>query len=187
MARPPGQHLGMFMGGVVVEDDVDRLVGRNLALNSVEKADEFDMAVALHAAADDGAVEHAEGGKQGGGAVPLIIVRHGLTTPRLDRQPGLGAIQRLDLAFFIDRQHHGMGRRIDIEPDDVGELVGKAGIARALEGAQPALSTSSLMLSGSMSIRRPMRWCCRSMKKARSKRWIAPNPGCRSSRGVVRP
>ena len=53
----------MLVSGVVVEDDVDRLVGGNLALDSVEKADEFDMAVALHAAADDGAVEHAESGE----------------------------------------------------------------------------------------------------------------------------
>ena len=45
---------------------MDRLVGGNLALDSVEKADAFDVAVALHAAADDSAVEHAEGGEQGG-------------------------------------------------------------------------------------------------------------------------
>jgi hypothetical protein len=61
-------------GGVVVEDDVDRLVGRNLALDSVRKANEFDMAVALHAAADDSVVEHAEGGEQGGGAMPLVVM-----------------------------------------------------------------------------------------------------------------
>ena len=72
------------MGGVVVEDDVDRLVGGNLALDSVEKADEFDVAVVLHAAADDGAVEHAEGGEQGGGAVPLVVMGHGLAAPGLD-------------------------------------------------------------------------------------------------------
>jgi hypothetical protein len=30
-----------------------------------------------------------------------------------------------------------MGRRIDIEPNNISELVGKAGVARALEGAQP--------------------------------------------------
>src|SRR6516164_7702866 len=41
--------------------------------------------------------------------------------------------------------------------------------------------------SGSMSIRRPMRWCCRSMKKARSKRSTAPSPGCRSNPDAVRP
>jgi hypothetical protein len=71
MARQPSQHLGMFMGGVVIEDDVDRLVGGNLAFNGIEKADEFDMAVALHAAADDVAVEHAEGGEQPGR--PLVL------------------------------------------------------------------------------------------------------------------
>ena len=55
----------MLVGGVVVENDMDRLVGGKLALDSVEKADEFDVAVALHTAADDGAVEHAEDGEQG--------------------------------------------------------------------------------------------------------------------------
>ena len=72
----------------------------------------------------------------GGGAVALVIVRHGLAAPGLDRQSGLGAVACLDLAFFIHRQHHGVRRGIEIEPDDVGELDGKAGIARALEGAQ---------------------------------------------------
>jgi hypothetical protein len=45
--------------------------------------------VTLHAAADDGAVEHAERREQGGGAVPLVIVRHGLAAAGLDRQSGL--------------------------------------------------------------------------------------------------
>ena len=59
------------MGGVVVENGMDRLVGRDLAFDGIEKADEFEVAVALHAAANDGAVEHAEGREQGGGTVPL--------------------------------------------------------------------------------------------------------------------
>ena len=56
--------------------------GGDFALDGVVEADEF--AVALHAAADDGAVEHAERGEQGGRAVPLVIVGHSLTTPRLN-------------------------------------------------------------------------------------------------------
>ncbi len=52
----------MLVGGVIVEDDVDRLVGVNLALDSVEKADEFDMAVALHAAAESGGARAVRGG-----------------------------------------------------------------------------------------------------------------------------
>src|ERR1700741_5553598 len=88
MARQPGQHFRMFVGGIVVEDDVDRLVGSNPALDSVEKADEFDMAGALPAAADDGAVERAECRELGGGAVPLVVMRHGLAPSGLERQPG---------------------------------------------------------------------------------------------------
>jgi hypothetical protein len=38
---------------------------------------------------------------------------HGLATPGLDRLSGLGAVERLDLALFVDRQHHRMGRRVD--------------------------------------------------------------------------
>jgi hypothetical protein len=39
----------------------------------------------------------------------------------------LGAVERLDLALLIEREHHRMGRRIDIEPDDVSELGLEAG------------------------------------------------------------
>src|SRR5204863_5458815 len=45
MARPPGQHLGMFMGGIVVEHGVDHLAGGHLALDSIEEVDEFEVAV----------------------------------------------------------------------------------------------------------------------------------------------
>jgi len=54
---------------------------------------------------------------------------------RMARQPSqhLGvnhrAVEDLDLALFVNRQHDRMGRRIEVEPDDVGELGGKAGIA----------------------------------------------------------
>src|SRR6266566_4512041 len=46
-------------------------------------------------------------------------------------------VEGLDLALFVNRQQDRMGRWIDVEPNDVGELGGKAGIARAFEGAQP--------------------------------------------------
>ena len=58
----------MFVRGVVVEHRMDHLAGGDLALDGIEKASEFEMAVALHAAADRRAVEHAERGEQRGGA-----------------------------------------------------------------------------------------------------------------------
>src|SRR6202035_5238977 len=76
MPREPGPHLGMLMGGVIVEDDVNVLSSRNLRFDGVEEADELLVPVALHVTADDGAVEHVEGGKQGRSAVPFVIVGH---------------------------------------------------------------------------------------------------------------
>ena len=64
VAIEPGAHLRMLVGGVVVEDHVDALARRELPLDSVEEADELLMAVALHVAADHGAIEHVERGEQ---------------------------------------------------------------------------------------------------------------------------
>jgi hypothetical protein len=84
-------------------------------LHGIEKTDELERPVALHAAPDDRPVEYAERGEQGGGAVALVVVCHGLAAPGLDCQSGLGAVERLDLAFLVEREHHGMGRRIEIK------------------------------------------------------------------------
>src|SRR5579872_6655145 len=74
MARQPLPHGGMLMGGVIVEDRMDGLACRDLALDGVEKADELLMPVALHVAADDGSVEHVHRGEQGRRPVPLVVV-----------------------------------------------------------------------------------------------------------------
>ena len=105
MALEPGTDLRVLVGGVVVEDDVDDLAGRHLGLDGVEEADELLMPVALHAAADDLALEHVERGEQGRRAVALVVVGHGAAAALLQRQAGLGAVERLDLALLVDRQH----------------------------------------------------------------------------------
>ena len=114
---------------------MDRLVGRHHAVDGIEEADEFLMGMALHATAEDDAIERVEGGKQGGRAVALVVMRHGPALAGLERQTRLGAIERLDLGFLVDRQHHGMGRRVHIEADNVLDLFSKGGVCGALEGA----------------------------------------------------
>ena len=119
MACEPVAHLGVLMGSIVVEDHMDRLVGRHLALDSIEKADEFLVPVALHAASDDLAVQDVEGGEQGGGAMALVVVGHGGAASLLHRQAGLGAIEGLDLALLVEAEHDGVGRRIHMKTDDL--------------------------------------------------------------------
>jgi hypothetical protein len=57
----------------------------------------------------------------------------------------------------------------------------RAGSAPSNARAIPALPPSSPTLSGSTSIRRPMRSCCRLTKRARSRPSTTPNPDCRSN------
>ena len=137
MPFEPGVDLGVLVRGVVVEHDVDQLAGGHVALDPVEEADEFLVAVALHALPDHGAVEHVERGEQGGGAVALVVMGHGRQPALLHRQPRLGPIQRLDLGLLVDREHDGMRRRVDVQPDDGAQLLGKARVVGELEALHP--------------------------------------------------
>lgn len=82
MSCQPGADLRLLMGRVVVENDVDCLILRQLRLNHVEETDELLMPATLHVAADHRAVENIEGSKQGGGPVALVIMGH-LAIPAL--------------------------------------------------------------------------------------------------------
>ena len=123
----------MFVGRIVVDDGVDRFSCRHLRLDGIEEADELLVPVALHVAPDDRAVEDVKGSEQRRRTVALVVVGHGPGAALLHRQTGLGAVERLDLALLIHREHDGVGGRIDIKADDVPELVGKLRVVRQLE------------------------------------------------------
>ena len=145
MAIEPSSHLGMLVGSVVVEDDVDGLADRRFGLDGVEEADEFLVTMALHVPTNDGAVEHVEGGKQGGCAVALVVMGHGAEPSLLHRQAGLGTVERLDLALLVDRQHDGVGRRVDVEADDIAQLVNEQRVVGELE-LPPAVGLQAVRL-----------------------------------------
>ena len=98
----------------------------------LDRIQEAPVAVALHVAADDGPVEDVERSKQGRGAMALVVVRHGAEPALLQRQARQGAIESLDLALRVERKHDGLGRRIDIEPNHVVQLVDEVRIVREL-------------------------------------------------------
>lgn len=76
MTGEPLADLFMLVGAVIVEDDMDDLAGRDVALDHVQETQELLVPMALHVAADHGAVEHIEGGKQRRGTMALVIVGH---------------------------------------------------------------------------------------------------------------
>ena len=67
----------------------------------------------------------------------LVVVGHGAEPPLLHRQAGLCAVERLDLALLVDREHDGVRRRVEIEPDHVAQLLDEPRIVRELELPDP--------------------------------------------------
>jgi hypothetical protein len=64
---------------------VDHYAHRDLFLDRVEEVDELLVAVALHVAADDSAVEDVESCEQRRGAVTFVVVHHRPGAARLHR------------------------------------------------------------------------------------------------------
>src|SRR5207249_2533127 len=107
--------LGVLVGGIIVEDHMDRLVGRHFALDGIEKADKFLMPVALHAAADDLALQDIESGEQGGGAVALVVVGSSWRSALFSSADRAGWDQGFEFASTRTRGFFGprQGRRKD--------------------------------------------------------------------------
>ena len=79
----PCRHDGVLMGRIVIDDQmqIERL-GRS-AVDGAQEVQPFLMAMALHAASDHRAGRDIEGGEERGRAVPLVIMRHGSSSPLL--------------------------------------------------------------------------------------------------------
>src|SRR5260370_231161 len=88
-------------------------------VDDVQETNELLMAMALHPLTDGLGVEKGEGCEQGRGARTFVGMRQGPGPGLLQRQAGLGAVERLDLALLIDRQNNGVVWRTDIEPDGI--------------------------------------------------------------------
>src|ERR1700744_1195120 len=97
----PQHDVGMLVGGIVVDDDVDRLFLGCSCLDDVQKPDELLMAMALHALADNLALKDLERREQGSDTMALVVMCHGSSAPLLHRQPRPGAIRGLNLGLFI--------------------------------------------------------------------------------------
>ena len=71
MIGEPFEDVGLFVGGIVVDDSVNNFSGRHGALDGIEEANELLVAMPSHATSDHGSVEDIERGEQSGRAVAL--------------------------------------------------------------------------------------------------------------------
>ena len=145
----PGADFFMLVGRIIVDNGVDGLVCRNIALDAVEKSDELLVAMALHVLPDDGCIQNVQRRKQGGCAVALVIMGHGCPASLLHWQAGLRAIKRLNLGRFIDRKHDRVGGRRDIQADNISELLKQGRIVGELE-LPPAMRAETVRLPNSL-------------------------------------
>ena len=131
MSLPPAVMFGR-MGVEIIEDDMDLPAGIG-GHDAVHKIEELHPAATPVMAGLDQSRGLLQSGKQGGRAMPLIVMGEPMEGPAIGQpQPALGAFQGLDVRLLVDRQHDGVLRRIQIEAHDIGGLLGKAG-----SGAHP--------------------------------------------------
>ena len=137
MACQPALDGGMFMGGVVVQNDVDVLAQRNFAVDLLEKLQPLAVGVCWGGVSYDFALQIVQRGKKGHRAVAIVIVGLGADMPSAQRQSRLAALKSLDLAFFVTTKHHGPLGRIEVErTDDIPKLRLKVWIAGKLKNAR---------------------------------------------------
>src|SRR5271165_4030124 len=132
----PGEVLldgGMFMGGVVVQNDVDVLAQRNFAVDLLEKLQPLAVGVCWGGVSYDFALQIVQRGKKGHRAVAIVIVGLGADMPFAQRQSRLAALKSLDLAFLVTTKHHSPLGRIEVETDDIPKLRLKVRIAGKLK------------------------------------------------------
>ena len=131
----PGAYLGMFVGSVVVDDEMNVEVGGDAGIQIAQEGKELLMAMARLAFGEDGASGDVEGREQGGGAVANVIVGDALDVPQAHGQHRLSAVQGLNLALFIDTKHQSVIGRVQIQADNVAHLFDEEGIGGDFEAA----------------------------------------------------
>lgn len=120
----PCPDVGMFVGSVVVGDDVADLTFEGGALDCAEEFAGFVMGAPGHAAPEDDAVENVAGSEPGG--VPCHAnMGHGSPAPLASAAGWLCAIECLDLPLRVDRPDDGVGGIIHVEINNVFHLCGE--------------------------------------------------------------
>ena len=134
MPLEPGFHPRMFVRAVIIHDQMEIESRRSFAVDFLEETDELLVSMARHTVADHLAIEHTESSKQSRRSMANVIVRHRPAPALLHGKTGLGPIESLDLAFFVQAQNKGLVRWIQVQAHDVAQLLDKVLVPTEFEG-----------------------------------------------------
>src|SRR5437867_7008284 len=132
-SQQPALDQRRLVRAVVVEDEMNFQLLRDVEVDGVEELPKLDSAVTTVMLGDDLATLHVERGKQRRGAAPHVVMRPPFDLAGLQRQDRLRAIQRLNLGLLVHAQHDRAIRRIQVEPDDVPPLLDQERARRQLD------------------------------------------------------
>lgn len=135
MLFEPGADDRMLVGRVVVDDQMQRQLGRSLAVDLLQEGEPFGMRVLRRGRAEDLSVEVIQGGEQRDRAMADVVVGPSADMADAQRQVRLGPFQRLALALLVAAEHQRLVRRVEIEADHVPELGLEVRVARQFERA----------------------------------------------------
>jgi len=130
----PSLHFGMFVGGVVVDDQVQLKMLRRFSIDLFEKLQPFLMPMLIFNAADQAPLKIVQSREQRDGAMAHIIVRLRADMADPQRQPRLGTLKGLHLAFFIAAEHQSLVRWVQVEADNVPKFLFEVRVIGQFEG-----------------------------------------------------
>jgi len=175
-SRPLGEsfadQLGL-VGSVIVRNDVDVEIDKDVALDLVEEPAKLLNAMAAHVFADDGSGCDVEGGEERGRSAPGVIVCAPLDLAAPHWRQGLGSIERLNVALLIDAESDGTVVCRQIKADNVADLLDEQRSGRELEGLRTMRLQLARQSDESLRANGPS-LCPLSANSSASRLWDAP-------------
>lgn len=133
MFRQPSLHFCMLVRRVVIHDQMQLEVFGSFLVDFLEERQPLLMAVLALDATDQFALEIIQRREQRDRAVASVIMGFCLDMTAPQRQPGLGALQGLNLTFFVAAEHQRLVWRGQIQPDDIPEFFLELRVVRTLK------------------------------------------------------
>lgn len=128
---------GCFVGGVVIEDQMDVEIRRHGRVDAEQKLPKLLGAMARVAGPDDGPRFHIQRREERRRPVPDVVVGASGREARAHPQERRRAIEGLNLTLLVDAGHQRPIRRMQVQPDDVPHFVDEERVLRQFERLGP--------------------------------------------------